>query len=611
MKSVRTIPKKRKQTVQQNDEELDDGASHQLFSGLPADVWSVILAYAYDSEIWFSDAPLSFRAGVVPLSGYWSLCRSLTEGLNLWIWSALSDEVKRTKGVLRLPGGSLTPAVSRWIPYVQKRAALALNRAPKEFLLSVRNVEGKVLSPTTESCFLLLMDNLESLTGPFLRCSNGSLPLQKVDLRNLSMLKVIGVDFLSFSSVEEILLPGCLERVGDRFLTGSRIKALDLSMTRITQVGDEFLKGTPLTNIQFPRTLRRVGHRFLSFTPTGVVDPPLSERTGLQPVATELHVDLSGTALESVGNHFLGDSSVQWIRLPRSLKKVGSYFLLKYSGKSLDLSNTSLESVDDEFLSHSQVEELLLPASLREVGPFFLDHFLGKQLDLSHTSLAHINHNFLNESNVEDLRLPPLLRSTSGAFLYRFRGRTLDLSGTILVDTGDSFLAESCVEELLLPPTLKIAGRFFLLQHQAKRLDMSKSFLEEVGSGFLAKSQLERVSLPRTLKVIGGEFLYRFPGKRLELFVPLLEKIGPWFLAESSVEELQLHLPRSLKVIETGFLFRFCGKRLDLSKTALEVVGDGFLRESGVEELLLPMRLKDQPRLTKSILAEFPTARFV
>jgi hypothetical protein len=50
----------------------------------------------------------------------------------------------------------------------------------------------------------------------------------------------------SSSIVEEVYLPCSLESVGDRFLYGSEVQSVDLSMTKLTAVGDEFLAYTPL-----------------------------------------------------------------------------------------------------------------------------------------------------------------------------------------------------------------------------------------------------------------------------------------------------------------------------------------------------------------------------
>jgi hypothetical protein len=528
------------------------GARQSRSASVPADVWSVILAYAYDSEIWFSDAPLSFRPGLVPPSGYWLLCRSLSEGLNLRIWSALSDEVKRTKGVLRLPGGSLTPGVrGQWMSYSHKRVLCALLAAPALFLSTIRSIQGPVIG-LDDVVHLLHMDHLEVISGPFIGRSQDFGWLQRVDLRHLASLTELGTDFLSFCCVEEILLPDSLERVGDRFLTGTRIKALDLSMTRITQVGDEFLKGTPLTNIQFPRTLRRVGHEFLAACPyqrpTAFDSPP----QGIAPFpihdthAIGLQVDLTQTALESVGNHFLADSSVQWIRFPRSLKRVGTYFLLKYSGKWLDLSHTTLESVGDGFLSHSQVEELILPASLKEVGAFFLEHFRGRHLNLSHTALKEFGYGFLSESIVEELFLPSTVRSVSTPdFLRNHRGRLLNLHSSALTSAGDQFLSGSRLEKLVLPRSLKFVRDFFFHQHPMKRVDLSQCCFEQVGCWFLAYSQVEYLFLPPTLTAVGDCFLTGFKGTRLDLSRTRLQVVGPRFLCESRIDELLL--PATLK----------------------------------------------------------------
>jgi hypothetical protein len=293
---------------------------------LPARVWELILDYAFDKEPWVAKEPLQDKPG--PPSGFWLLRKSLKDRLHGWICSALDEAMKCNGHVLPFTPLCRTQANETSF-YAQKRAILALRDAPEEFTSATKGIEGNFFS--TEGNFnapkeehtglpagtigwsvavavVTQMSHLASISGPFLRGLHG---LKHIDLRSLENLKEIGDEFLSLSSVEDVLLPVGLERIGNRFLTGSRINALDLSMTRITEVGDEFLSCTALSSIRFPSTLRRVGYRFMAF-PTRELLPS---------------IDLLETVLEFVGDSFLLEAFTTEVFLPVTLKVVPNGFL--------------------------------------------------------------------------------------------------------------------------------------------------------------------------------------------------------------------------------------------------------------------------------------------
>jgi hypothetical protein len=313
---------------------------------LPPILWKLVLDYAFDSELWVAREPLLDRPG--PPSGFWLLFKSLNAGLHRWIWTSLIEGMKRNdRNVLRCPSLCRTPTNETSF-YAQKRAILALGYAPRDFIFAVEGLEGNYFS--TEVCAsmeeqpdggtidwsaavtaITQMTQLSFISGPFLRGLHG---LQRIDLRSLQVLKEIGDDCLSLSSVEEVLVPVGIERIGNRFLTGSRIKALDLSLTRITEVGDEFLSCTPVSSIQFPSTLRRVGCSFMVF--------PTKDRL--------TSIDLSETVLEFVGDSFLVECFASEIFLPVTLKVVPNNFLGRCQCKSLKVMG-SIEVVGENFLA--------------------------------------------------------------------------------------------------------------------------------------------------------------------------------------------------------------------------------------------------------------------
>jgi hypothetical protein len=157
---------------------------------VPADIWSVVLGYAYDGDVWIerqrqtrkedewekarrgtrkreretelvgealacriSEEAISCDLTVVlpapqtlqPLpSQFWLLSKSFTDGLEEWIILTLDgDSDKSVDRILRLAPRRFGPEVRPF--YCQKRVILARSRAPKEFLNSFRRLEGNYL----------------------------------------------------------------------------------------------------------------------------------------------------------------------------------------------------------------------------------------------------------------------------------------------------------------------------------------------------------------------------------------------------------------------------------------------------------------------------------
>jgi hypothetical protein len=182
-------------------------------AAIPAEVWGIVLSYACPID---QDAP-----GFHPLD-------SESRLLNSVIQTALYDRLTATVLTHR-EGASLAlrPECSGHVGmqiegslYSQKRTVIALCDAPSEMLWLICRVEGNFFSGSTKgterhdenpglkilgaSLVIRLLERLTNLSyieGPFLRFCTW---LKVVDLRHMVQLKEIGLEFLSFSSVEEV-----------------------------------------------------------------------------------------------------------------------------------------------------------------------------------------------------------------------------------------------------------------------------------------------------------------------------------------------------------------------------------------------------------------------
>jgi hypothetical protein len=414
-----------------------DSRKPYLGPQIPSELWAVVF------QLVGQDA-LAQQPRII--SGLRLLSRSITAGLDEWILQGIDQGVQRDGSLQLVPTDPSCIAAS--LP-VQKRALLALTKAPKEFLLAIRKLEGKLLgggastsraSPSlvaevTLNSLLSQLRNVSSIVGA---CCLQGLWLRILDLRSMTQLTTIGDSFLYNSVLDKLLLPRSLKSVGAYFLAKSSIKKIDLSRTSLETVGIYFLHYCKSSKVLFPPSLATVGHHFLVNSPVTVVD-------------------LSKTSLRTVGDYFLsfvdyGDVVPQrLVRLPSTLTRVGHYFLTNHSFNPIDLSSTSLVTVGNYFLQCAVSNELVLPDSLRWAGYYFLDRCNIERIDLSNTSLYEVGDWFLYAAESEELVLPPSLREVGYHFLYSCSIGTIDMSRTDIDFIVERFLRSTSFNRLFLP----------------------------------------------------------------------------------------------------------------------------------------------------------------
>jgi hypothetical protein len=239
---------------------------------------------------------------------------------------------------------------------MQRRAFLALSKAPPELFRVITKIEGYFLrdagaySPKSSSnaalwepivnSVLPQFSNVTCIEGPFMTWNGCS---QVVDLRSMTQLTTIGDEVLCNSVIDELLLPTSLRSIGTFFLAESSVKKVNFSHTGLETVGHGFLQSAKCDELVLPRSLNSLGEWFLMGS-------------------SIKRVDLSKTRLENIEDSFLCRTACTELLLPRCLKSVGAKFLMGCSMKLLDQSQPRLEN--DRF-NAAGVGELLLPRSLK------------------------------------------------------------------------------------------------------------------------------------------------------------------------------------------------------------------------------------------------------
>jgi phosphoribosylaminoimidazole-succinocarboxamide synthase len=146
---------------------------------------------------------------------------------------------------------------------------------------------------------------------------------------------------LAESHIQTIDFSMCcnLEAVGQQCLSGSAVRAIDLSScSKLQSLDDYFLRDTKkLRSVILPSSLKRLGDFFLRNSDIETID--LSMCCNLEAVGRQClsgsavtSIDLSSCSkLQELGEYFLSDTkNLRSVILPSSLKRRGSY-LLKWS----------------------------------------------------------------------------------------------------------------------------------------------------------------------------------------------------------------------------------------------------------------------------------------
>ncbi len=265
-------------------------------------------------------------AGAVPVQvdqifRFRLLSRFITAGLDEWLLLAMEQGFKRD-GSLRLvpanPNRSDSPI------QVQKLGLLALSNAPKEFFPAITQLAGDFLTynPWSGKNWSLMSRNRPRESGSVESSPPFWEQLVHSMLPQLPNLTCIGRHFLSWG--------GCFQVV-------------DLSsMTELTTIGTQFLSHSSIGELLLPPSLKSVDTAFFAH-------------------ASAKKVDLSNTAIETIGDYFFSSSKCDELLLPPSLKRVGVTFLVRSAVKKVDLSLTRLETVGVAFSASLNVMSYCCP----------------------------------------------------------------------------------------------------------------------------------------------------------------------------------------------------------------------------------------------------------
>jgi hypothetical protein len=251
-----------------------------------------------------------------------------------------------------------------------------------------------------------LPPSVTAIGKEFLNCASLTSVL---DLSALTLLRSIGSDFATYSSITDLRLPSSLTSIGAEFLHSCKCFAsvLDLSkLTLLRSIGEHFAAFSSIPDLRLPSSITSIGAEFVKSCKSFTAVLDLSELC----------------VLRSIGDYFAAHSNVPEVRLPSSVALIGHSFLLYAQFAAvLDLSNlTRLRCVKDGFAKHSALTELRLPPSVTSIGAEFLHSCKCFATTLNLTSLSQlrsVGYGFARDSSLPDLQLPPSVTSFGASFL--------------------------------------------------------------------------------------------------------------------------------------------------------------------------------------------------
>ncbi len=317
--------------------------------------------------------------------------------------------------------------------------------------------------------------------------------------------------FAGCSNLETVSFKGLnqLAYINGRAFTGTALKSIDLSDTKVTQLGDQFRYCSKLQDFVFPIGLTELGNFFYK---SNIEEVDLSHCTGLVSLNSTFdncnylkHVVLP-SQLKTIGsNTFSNCSALTEIEIPSSVTSIGSWAFYNSGLESIDLSSCNLTKIGEySFYNCQNLASVKLPSTIETLdnSAFSECHSL-TNIDLSHCqSLTAIKQNAFNWCrSLSTVSLPKSLETLgSGAFDYCQNLTSIDLSHLQHLTVIEESTFRSCrLESVVLPPNLEAIGKYAFEGNSLNSLLEIPSTVTSIGERAFASNQLAIVKVHANL----------------------------------------------------------------------------------------------------------------
>ena len=387
----------------------------------------------------------------------------------------------------------------------------------------------------------------------------------------------IGSEAFSYSSLNEVVLPSTLRKIGDGAFRGTKLTRLTLP-EGVTEIGYEAFSYSSLNEVVFPSTLTKIGSYAFRGTqlknvtlPTSITDMGIEAFGGID----SLNSVFIPKKLSNAYGAFLGSQHLQRIHFEEGITKIVDGLFRGSGISSIRIPETVIEIGSDAFLS-SRITNLYIPDSVTKLGSNSFGHYGVHENDFP---------------TLTKVSLPSQLSSASSPFEGQrnlkevvFRGDWKIIPNGLLYGTG--------IEKLVIPEGVTEIGSKAFFSSSLKEVVLP-STLRKIGDEAFAGTKLTRLTLPEGVTEIGSEAFYA--SSLNEVVLPsTLTKIGDGAFSFTQLKEVVL--PSTLTKIGS-YAFRFTQLKNVTLPTSITDMGIGAFGEiDSLSSVFIPKKLSNAQR---------------
>ncbi|WP_195916141.1 leucine-rich repeat domain-containing protein, partial [Streptococcus salivarius] len=355
----------------------------------------------------------------------------------------------------------------------------------------------------------------------------------------------IGSEAFSYSSLNEVVLPSTLRKIGDGAFRGTQLTRLTLP-EGVTEIGYEAFSYSSLNEVVLPSTLTKIGSYAFRGTqlknvtlPTSITDMGIEAFGGID----SLNSVFIPKKLSNAYGAFLGSQHLQRIHFEEGITKIVDGLFRGSGISSIRIPETVTEIGSDAFLN-SRITNLYIPDSVTKLGS---------------NSFGHYGVHESAFPTLTKVSLPSQLSSASSPFEGQrnlkevvFRGDWKIIPNGLFSSTGIKRLvipegvteigskafSYSSLNEVVLPSTLRKIGDEAFVGTKLTRLTLPEG-VTEIGSEAFYASSLNEVVLPSTLTKI-GDGAFDFTQLKEVVLPSTLTKIGSYAFRGTQLKNVTL-----------------------------------------------------------------------
>ena len=401
----------------------------------------------------------------------------------------------------------------------------------------------------------------------------------------------IGSEAFSYSSLNEVVLPSTLRKIGDGAFRGTQLTRLTLP-EGVTEIGSEAFSYSSLNEVVLPSTLTKIGAYAFRGTQLKNVTLP----TSITDIGTEAFGGIDSLnsvfipkKLSNAYGAFLGSQHLQRIHFEEGITKIVDGLFRGSGISSIRIPETVTEIGSDAFLN-TRITDLYIPDSVTKLGSNSFGHYgvhenafptLTKVSLPSQLSSAFSP--FQGQKNLKEVVFRGDWKIIPNGLFYLTEIKKLVIPNGVTEIGSKAFLSSS-LNEVVLPSTLRKIGDEAFVGTELTRLTLPEG-VTEIGSRAFSGCSLNEVVLPSTLTKI-GDYAFSFTQLKNVTLPTSITDMG--IRAFGDIDSLSsVFIPKKLSNAQRAFSGSKHLQRIHFEEGITKIV-DGLFQDTGISSIRIP-----------------------